>query len=161
MTARIVPTDLRVPLAQLDGAGGVAAWMQAGSDKIPLHGFLRLQINEVGEGRATATAQLIEDLQGQVAPLHGAVVFAMAAFARGAATWGAWDPATTLVIAQEAHLRLLGQPRSSPITAAGRLVHRGRRTLSTEAVVTDGGEYQLARCSTTYLIIEEYGGNPT
>lgn len=159
MTDEMVPTDLRLPLAQLDD--GLAAFMQEGSDKIPLHTFLGLKVVEVGEGRAKATAQLTEQLQGQVEPLHGAAVFAMAAFAGGAATWGTWDPATTLIIAQEAHLRLLGQPRSSPITAEGRLVHRGKRTLSTEAVVTDGGGYELARCSTTYLIISDYGGNPT
>ena len=160
MTPEITPIDLRVPLSQLDPSGSVVAWMQTASDNIPLHIFLGLEVREVEDGYAIASFELTEQLQGQVEPLHGGAVFALAAFASGAATWGAWDPATSLVIVQETHLRLLGQPRGSTITAEGRLVHRSKRTLSTDCTVTDVGGYVLARSSTTFLMITDYGGNP-
>jgi uncharacterized protein (TIGR00369 family) len=160
MIPETAPSDLRVPLSQL-GSDGVAAWMQQASDKIPLHSFLGLQVHEVAEGRSKATLQLSNQLQGQVEALHGAAVFALAAFASGAATWGTWDPVTSLVIVQENHLRLLGQPRGSTITAEGLLVHRGKRTLSTECTVSDDGGYVLARSSTAFLVIADYGGNPS
>jgi uncharacterized protein (TIGR00369 family) len=161
MMDEVTPIDLRVPLSQLGSGTSAAAFMQDASDRIPLHTFLGLEVQEVDEGRAVATFRLTEQLQGQVEPLHGAAVFALAAFASGAATWGSWDPATSMVIVQETHLRLLGQPRSSPISAEGQLVHRGKRTLSTDCTVTDGGGYVTARSSTTFLIIGDYGGNPT
>lgn len=161
MTAEVTPVDLRIPLSRLGVGDSIAAFMQASSDKIPLHTFLGLEMAEVADGRARATFELTERLLGQVEPLHGAAVFALAAFASGAATWGSWDPETSLVIVQETHLRLLGQPRSSPISAEGLLVHRGKRTLSTECTVTDGGGYVTARSSTTFLIIGDYGGSPT
>ena len=153
------PTDHRTPLSQLEEMG-LLAWTQVSNDKIPLHSFMGLRVLEVGGGKAKVDCELTPQLQGQAEPIHGSFVITLAAVAAACATWGAWDPATTLIIAQESHTRHLGQPRSSPITAEGQLVHRGKRALHSEAIVTDGGGYTLARTSHTWGVITNYGGTP-
>ena len=60
-------------------------------------------------------------------------------------------------VTTDMHVRYLRQPKSGPITATARLVHRGRRILSTECSIVDGDGRDLVRATATYMIVTMQG----
>ena len=55
------------------------------------------------------------------------------------------------------HVRYYRQPQSGPLTAEATVVHRGRRLLSTECVVSDAQQRVLARSTATYMVVPAGG----
>jgi acyl-coenzyme A thioesterase PaaI-like protein len=51
------------------------------------------------------------------------------------------------------HVRYYRQPRSGPLTAEATVVHKGKRLLGTECVVTDAELRVLVRSTATYMIV--------
>jgi uncharacterized protein (TIGR00369 family) len=66
---------------------------------------------------------------------------------------GSFDGEREIPVTTDMHIRYYRQPRSSPISAEAKVVHRGRRLLSVECMITDAEGRQLARSTGTYMIV--------
>ena len=51
------------------------------------------------------------------------------------------------------HVRYYPQPQAGPIKAEARMVHRGRRLLSSECTVVDANDRALVRSTATYMLV--------
>jgi uncharacterized protein (TIGR00369 family) len=122
----------------------------------PLHELLGVRIERVVP-TAIVTLPHGEYVRGPVAPVHGGLLAALADTACGAALMGAFDPAVEMPVSTDIHIRYFRQPKSWPITAEARLVHRGRTFVSAECVITDADERALVRVTGTYMIVRGFG----
>src|SRR5580658_10625419 len=69
------------------------------------------------------------------------------------ALWDSYDPEVAVSVTTDMHLRYYRQPGSGPFSAEATVVHKGRRLLSTEYVVSDAEERVLARSTATYMVV--------
>ena len=121
--------------------------------KIPLHTWMGLQIVQMGPV-AIATLELKEDLHGYAeGTIHGGLLATMADVTCAFALWGTYDPDVVVPVTTDMHIRYFRQPQSGPLTAEGRLVHKGRRIMSAECAVVDGASRELVRATATYMIV--------
>jgi len=120
---------------------------------IPLHSRMGLRVLRRGP-EATLTMELGEDVRGlNDGSIHGGILATFADVTCATALWGSYDvrverPATT-----DMHIRYYRQPHGGPLTAQGRLVHRGRHLLSSECTIVDSKNRVLARSTATYTIV--------
>ena len=66
---------------------------------------------------------------------------------------GNFEPDTEIPVTTDIHVRYYRQPKSGPLTAEARVVHRGRRLLSTECSIVDAEQRVLSRSTATYMIV--------
>jgi uncharacterized protein (TIGR00369 family) len=143
------------PLSQTDKVRG----NQAIIDKNPMYNFLGIRVDEVGNDGAKLSIERTPQVMtppldgGGQAHVNGGVISLMAGAAAGMAAYEAGDPSTTFIRAQDSHTTYLAQPRSFPVTAEARLVHRSKHMIVTDVVVTDGGGYPVERMSTTWAVV--------
>jgi uncharacterized protein (TIGR00369 family) len=120
---------------------------------VPLHKRMGLQVVQ-RLPHAVVTMPMSEDVRGPASgTIHGGMLATLADVTCALALWGAYDSAGALPVTTDMHVRYYRQPRSGPITSEAHVVHRGRRILSVECVVTDGEERQLVRATATYMIV--------
>jgi len=122
----------------------------------PLHVLLGLRIERIIPTSLVILPQG-DYVRGPVAPIHGGLLATLADTACGAAMIGAFDPEVEMPVSTDIHIRYYRQPRSWPIKAEGRLVHRGRTFISAECVITDGDDRELVRTTGTYMIVRGFG----
>jgi len=67
--------------------------------------------------------------------------------------WGAYNHPFAVLVTTDMHVRHFRQPRSGPLKVEARLVHKGRRLLSSECVVVDSQDRVLARSTATYMLV--------
>ena len=124
---------------------------------IPLHDLMRQTVvarDEQSEHSLTMTMELSDDVRGAAAgSIHGGILATFADVASAAALTGAYDGASAIPVTTDLHVRYYRQPRSGPLTAEARVVHRGRRLLSTECAIVDAEQRVLARTTATYMIV--------
>jgi len=124
---------------------------------LPFHDWLGLELVEHGE-TTVVTMALTDEVRGAVpGTIHGGVLATMADVTSAMTVTGAFDIATERPVTTDMHVRYLRQPKSGPITATARLVHRGRRILSTECSIVDGEGRDLVRATATYMIVTMQG----
>lgn len=114
-----------------------------------------LEIVHLESGRANVTMPLSDDVRGNagVQPVHGGMLATLADVVSALALWGCYDIASEVPVTTDMHIRYYRQPRSSPITAESRVVHKGRRLFSAECVITDPEDRQIVRATGTYMIV--------
>ena len=121
-------------------------------DAVPLHQLMGLTEVARGEGSLTVSMPLSDAVRGLAeGSIHGGILATFADVASASAL--TIDPDTELPVTTDLHVRYYRQPRSGPLTAEARVVHRGRRLLGTECVVTDAEQRVLARTTATYMLV--------
>ena len=124
---------------------------------LPFHDWLGMRVVEHGPTTIIAM-DLTDEVRGAVpGTIHGGVLATMADVASAMTVTGAFDIATERPVTTDMHVRYLRQPKSGPITATARLVHHGRRILSTECQIVDGEGRDLVRATATYMIVTMQG----
>jgi uncharacterized protein (TIGR00369 family) len=117
----------------------------------PVHRLLGLNLLRRGTDSVTMTMELSDAVEGGgEGSIHGGI---LATFADAAAAVAIDNNPGEVPVTTDLHVRYYRQPRSGPLTAEARVVHRGRRLLSTECVVTDPEQRVLARTTATYMIV--------
>ena len=98
--------------------------------------------------------ELTDDVRGPApGTIHGGMFATLADVASAASLWESVDYSAELPATTDMHVRYYRQPRSGPLTAEATVVHRGRRLLSTECVVTDAEQRVLTRTTATYMLV--------
>jgi uncharacterized protein (TIGR00369 family) len=120
--------------------------------RIPLHDMMGLTVVEVG-ARTVVTMELTDAVRGAAdGSVHGGMLATLADFAQAISLRGSLEP-MQIPVTTDLHLRYYRQPRGGPLTAEVEVVHRGRRLLGTECVITDVEERVLARSTATYMVL--------
>jgi uncharacterized protein (TIGR00369 family) len=104
---------------------------------------------------------LTEQIRGSALPVHGGVLCTLIDVASAMVAQGGpevWERGA-VAVTTEAHIRYLRQPKIGPIRVEARIVHRGRRLVIVDCVISDGYGRKLALGSSTYMVIE--GAVPT
>ena len=87
--------------------------------------------------------------------VHGGTLATLADVACAVSLWGNYEFPGEMPVTTDMHVRYYRQPRSSPVTAEARCVHRGRRLLSAECSITDAEGRDLVRATATYMIVPD------
>jgi uncharacterized protein (TIGR00369 family) len=124
-----------------------------GSDPTPLHELMRLRALARDEDSVTISMELTDLFRGfGEGSIHGGMLATFADVASAVALTG-YDRESEIPVTTDLHVRYYRQPRSGPLTAEATVVHRGRRLLGTECVVTDAEQRVLARTTATYMLV--------
>ena len=70
---------------------------------------------------------------------------------------GCYDLSSQFTVTTDMHVRYYRQPHGGPLIAEAKLVHGGRRLLSTECSVVDPEDRVLVRTTATYMLIPTGG----
>ena len=124
-----------------------------GSDPTPLHELMRLRALARDQDSVTISMELTDLFRGfSEGSIHGGMLATFADVASAVALTG-YDRESEIPVTTDLHVRYYRQPRSGPLTAEARVVHRGRRLLGTECVVRDAEQRVLARTTATYMLV--------
>jgi uncharacterized protein (TIGR00369 family) len=119
---------------------------------VPLHRQLGLHLLQL-RPTTVLSMELSDSVRGfYPGSVHGGILATFADVASATALWDSFDRETSIPVTTDIHVRYYRQPKSGPLTAEVRVVHEGRRLLSTECVVSDGEGRVLARTSGTFAI---------
>lgn len=120
---------------------------------VPVHALMGLGTVQRGS-HTIMTMEMTDRVRGMAeGSVHGGILATLADVACSTSLWGAYDYPAEVPVTTDMHVRYFRQPRSGPIKADARLVHQGRRILSSECVVVDGQDRVLARSTATYMIV--------
>jgi uncharacterized protein (TIGR00369 family) len=123
-----------------------------GAPPTPLHEVMGLKALARDEDSVTISMELSDAVRGFGAgSIHGGILATFADVA--SAVTLTFDRESEIPVTTDLHVRYYRQPRSGPLTAEARVVHRGRRLLGTECVVTDAERRVLARTTATYMLV--------
>ena len=132
-------------------------WQRANElvpDMMPLNKQLELTLLGRQGDTLTATMALSESVGTSIeGTVHGGILATFADAVSGYAVTGAHGAESGLPVTTDLHIRYFRQPRSGPLKAEATVVHRGRRLLSTECVITDADDRLLARSTATFAVI--------
>ena len=146
--------SLRVESARALARGDLFTATEAMHKQVLLHARMGLQFVQVEPEATILTMELGEEVQGSApGTVHGGALATFADVTSAIALTGAFDPSDEIPVTTDLHVRYYRQPTSGPLTAEARIVHRGRRLLSTECTVVDGDQRVLARATATYMIV--------
>ncbi|HVM40459.1 MAG TPA: PaaI family thioesterase, partial [Acidimicrobiia bacterium] len=119
--------------------------------EVPLHEYLGVEFEHVGDGRSVIRLPLSDHVRGLVAPVHGGVLATLSDIACGAAMAGSFDPAVEVPVSVDLHVRYYRQPKASPVVAEATIVHRGSRIVGVECSIRDADGLQVARTAASYM----------
>lgn len=123
-------------------------------DGVPLHRRMGLRFTQVTEDVVAMTMELSDEVRGaHDGSVHGGMLATFADVASALALTGIYNPAHEIPVTTDLHVRYYRQPTSGPLTAEARVVHRGRRLLSSECAIVDADKRVLARSTATYMIV--------
>jgi uncharacterized protein (TIGR00369 family) len=121
----------------------------------PLHAHMDLKCLEHGP-HTVVTMELSDSVRGSApGSVHGGMLATLADAASAWTLWGAFEFGAEIPVTTDLHIRYYRQPLAGPLTAEANLVHRGRRLLSCECVVTDVENRVLARSTATYMLVPQ------
>lgn len=121
---------------------------------VRLHDRMGLSIVGVTDTSAELTMELTEETAGSApGTVHGGMLATFADVAAALALTHSVDTRTHIQVTTDMHIRFFRQPKSGPITAHATLVHKGRLILSTECIVRDAENRELARATATYMVV--------
>lgn len=134
----------------------LAQWeeIRQGTDRWPpLHRLMGIEMVRLTP-TTVLSMELSDDVRGQVrGTVHGGILATFADIASAVALWNSFDVDSEAPVTTDLHVRYYRQPKAGPLTAEASVVHRGRRFLGTECVVTDAEERVLARTTATYMVV--------
>lgn len=122
----------------------------------PLQSQLGMVIESPEPGRARAIVALTEALHNPNGVVHGAVLFAMADTAMGAATMSTLDEDQACA-SVEVHIRFLRPVSSGTLTAETAVVKGGRRVVQLESALRDDGGELVATATGSFVVIPAVG----
>ena len=135
-------------------AGDWARASEINRQLTPLHGQMGLNIVQRDEDALVMTMELTEAVRGLAqGSIHGGMLATLADVASASSLDGVYDKEVEGPVTTDMHIRYYRQPRSGPIRAEAKLVHKGRRLLSVECSVSDPEERVLARTTATYMLV--------
>ncbi len=131
-----------------------AVWQERhDSGRTPLHNVMGLQLVQLMP-TTILTMELGAAVQGPVeGTVHGGILAAFADVTSAVSLWNTYEVEVEQPVTTDMHVRYYRQPRAGPLTAEATVVHKGRRLLSTECVVTDAEHKELVRSTATYMIV--------
>jgi uncharacterized protein (TIGR00369 family) len=134
-----------------DPAGNAGATKDALT--IPLHARMGLNILRRADP-TVVSMELTDEVRGAFAgTVHGGMLATLADVTCALATSGHYDLEAEVPVTTDIHVRFYRQPRSGPLVAEARLVHGGRRALSSECAIVDGENRELARATATFMLV--------
>ena len=120
---------------------------------VRLHDRMGISIVAVTDDSAELTMELTDETSGSgPGTVHGGLLATFADIAAAMAVTRSLDNETQIQITTDLHIRYFRQPKGGPLKAAAVLVHRGRKILSAECVITDAEQRVLARATATYML---------
>ena len=124
----------------------------------PLHRQMSLRVTHYESDRIVVMMDMSEDTRGSgEGTVHGGILATFADAASAFSLAGAFEPGREIPVTTDLHVRYYRQPQAGPLTAEATVVHRGRRLLGTECVVSDAKQRVLARSTATYMIVPAGG----
>ena len=119
----------------------------------PLHTLIGLRMVRLLP-TTILSMELSDDVRGPTkGTIHGGILATFADVTSAQALWESYEVGSEVPVTTDMHVRYYRQPRSGPLTAEATVVHRGRRLLSTECVVTDAEQRVLIRSTATYMVV--------
>jgi 1,4-dihydroxy-2-naphthoyl-CoA hydrolase len=123
----------------------------------PMNSLMGIEIVRLSP-TTVASMQLSDAVRGPgKGTIHGGMLATFADTTMAIALWDSFDPAVEVSVTTDMHLRYYRQPRNGPLLAEASVVHKGRRLLSTECVVSDAEERVLSRSTATYMVVPRPG----
>jgi uncharacterized protein (TIGR00369 family) len=114
---------------------------------------MQMSVVRVEPGLAVLSMPLTEELRGYFdGSIHGGMLATFADAASASCLDDAYDFSTHFPVTTDIHVRYYRQPKGGPLTAEAKLVHAGRRLLSSECVVTDVADRVLIRTTATFML---------
>lgn len=157
MTAAPTERDREDQPTVPDDPETLAAFTRLFREAVPLHDRMGLSVHKLGP-ETVMTMELSDDVRGGVpGTVHGGMLAAFADAACALALWGAYDAKAYVTVTTDMHVRYYRQPEGGPLTAEARMVHRGRRLLSSECSIYDPRRRVLARATATYMLVAAQG----
>jgi uncharacterized protein (TIGR00369 family) len=124
----------------------------------PLHRALGIELGQLSPTTTTITMTMGDEWRGGApGSIHGGILATFADIGQAISLWNAFDAGSQVPVTTDMHVRYYRQPHAGPLTAQSTVVHRGRRLLGTESVVTDAEARVLARSTATYMVVP-FGG---
>jgi uncharacterized protein (TIGR00369 family) len=134
-------------------AAALNAEITKGAISIPLHARMGLTVLQRGRD-SVVSMKLSDETRGAFeGTVHGGMLATLADVTCALTTWGNYDEEGEVPVTTDIHVRFYRQPRSGPITAEARLVHAGRRILTSECSIVDGDRRELARATATFMVV--------
>jgi uncharacterized protein (TIGR00369 family) len=119
----------------------------------PVHERMQLSVVRQEQGVAILSMPLTENVRGVAeGSIHGGMLATLADAASGFCLEGSFELGSQIPITTDMHIRYYRQPQGGPVVAEAKMVHRGRRLLSSECSIVDAAQRVLARSTATYMI---------
>ncbi|MGH3674585.1 MAG: PaaI family thioesterase [Mycobacterium sp.] len=120
----------------------------------PAHKRMQMSVVRVEPGLAILSMPLSEDLRGYFeGSIHGGMLATFADAASASCLAGNYDVSTHFTVTTDIHVRYYRQPKGGPLVAEAKLVHAGRRLLSTDCSVVDAQDRVLVRTTATFMLV--------
>jgi uncharacterized protein (TIGR00369 family) len=120
----------------------------------PVHKRMQMNIDRVEPGVAIISMPLTDDVRGLFeGSIHGGMLATLADAASASCLHDSYDVSTHFPVTTDIHVRYYRQPKGGPLVADARLVHGGRRMLSTDCSVADAEGRVLIRTTATFMLV--------
>jgi uncharacterized protein (TIGR00369 family) len=106
-------------------------------------------------GVAVVSMPLTDGIRGFYdGTIHGGMLATLADAACASCLWGTYEFGPQFTVTTDIHVRYYRQPKSGPLIAEAKMVHRGKRLLSSECTIVDGEERVLLRSTATFMLVD-------
>lgn len=129
-----------------------AAWVKQVAARMPFYRFMGIRLTKLGWGRSEIRMRAGRGLAQQAGFVHGGVSAALIDSAVGLALCTMIDRGG-MITTINLQVNFLAPAKPGPLTARGRIVHKGRRTAVGDCEVTDADGTLLSKGTATYLIL--------
>ena len=124
----------------------------------PVHKRMQMNVDRADPGLASLAMPIPDASRGRgEGSLHGGRLATLADAASASCLDGACDFDTHFPVTTDIHVRYYRQPKRGPLVAEAKLVHGGRRLLSTDCTVVDADDRVLIRTTATFMLVPNAG----
>jgi uncharacterized protein (TIGR00369 family) len=120
----------------------------------PVHKRMQMSVVRVEPGLAVLSMPITEEIRGYFdGSVHGGMLATFADAASASCLNSAYDWNSQFTVTTDIHVRYYRQPNGGPLVAEAKMVHGGRRLLSTECSVVDAEDRVLIRTTATFMLV--------
>ena len=121
----------------------------------PVHQRLQMIVVRAEPGLVVISMPLTDDVRGFYdGTIHGGMLATLADAASAACLWGTYDFGPQFTVTTDMHVRYYRQPKGGPLVAEAKMVHHGKRLLSSECTVVDAADRVLIRTTATFMLVD-------
>ncbi len=122
----------------------------------PLHELLGINLETISKGSARASMPVAPEAFNSTGNLHGGAIATLIDVACGsaAATAGTFIPGKNHLVTADLHIRYLGRPHGSSITADAQVVRAGRQLIVVECRVTDEDQRLISTADFAGMVVD-------